>query len=75
MEVTRTSLRAERNPIPKQVRQGEQTQQRGGYGEEVKQKLETLGDVRRKAPVIQAKRVDTKNTKVRQLDPLVLEIK
>ena len=58
MEVTRTSLRAERNPIPKQVRQGEQTQQRGGYGEEVKQKLETLGDVRRKAPVIQAKRVD-----------------
>ena len=58
MEVTRTSLRAQRNPIPKQVRQGEQTQQRGGYGEEVRQKLETLGDVRRKAPIIQAKRVD-----------------
>tara|TARA_A100001035_G_scaffold145594_1_gene114472 strand:+ start:2683 stop:4059 length:1377 start_codon:yes stop_codon:yes gene_type:complete len=58
MEVTRTSLRAQRNPIPKQVRQGEQTQQRGGYGEEVRQKLETLGDVRRESPVIKAKRVD-----------------
>ena len=58
MEVTRTSLRSQRNQqIPKQVAQG-QTQQKGGYGEEARQKLETLGDVRREAPVIQAKRVD-----------------
>jgi len=58
MEVTRTSLRSQRNKqIPKQVSQG-QTQQRGGYGEELKQQLQTLGDVRREAPVIQAKRVD-----------------
>ena len=58
MEVTRTFLRSQRNQqIPKQVAQG-QTQQKGGYGEEVRQKLETLGDVRREAPVIQAKRVD-----------------
>jgi len=58
MEVTRTSLRAQRNPVPRQVRQGLQTQQKGGYGEEARQKLETLGDVRRDVPVIQAKRVD-----------------
>ena len=58
MEVTRTSLRAQRNQVPRQVRQGLQTQQKGGYGEEARQKLETLGDVRRDAPVIQAKRVD-----------------
>jgi len=58
MEVTRTFLRSQKNQqIPKQVSQG-QTQQKGGYGEEVRQKLETLGDVRREAPVIQAKRVD-----------------
>jgi len=58
MEVTRTSLRSERNKqIPKQVAQG-QTQQRGSYGEELKQQLQNLGDVRREAPVIQAKRVD-----------------
>ena len=58
MEVTRTSLRAERNQkVPKQILQG-QTQQKGGYGEEVRQKLETLGDIRREAPVIKAKRVD-----------------
>jgi len=58
MEVTRTSLRAQRNQTPKQVRQGAQTQQKGGYGEELKQQLQTLGDVRRESPVIQAKRVD-----------------
>ena len=58
MEVTRTFLRSQRNQqIPKQVSQG-QTQQKGGYGEEVRQKLETLGDIRREAPVIKAKRVD-----------------
>jgi len=59
MEVTRTSLRTQRNQqqIPKQVLQG-QTQQKGGYGEELKEQLQTLGDVRREAPVIQAKRVD-----------------
>ena len=59
MEIQRTSLykRKQQNEIPKQVSQG-QTQQRGGYGEELKQQLQTLGDVRREAPVIQAKRVD-----------------
>ena len=58
MEVTRTSLRAQRKQqIPKQVTQG-QTQQKGGYGEELKQQLQNIGDVRREAPVIQAKRVD-----------------
>ena len=58
MEVTRTSLRAQRKQqIPKQVTQG-QTQQKGGYGEELKQELQTLGDVKREAPVIQAKRVE-----------------
>ena len=35
MEVTRTSLRSQRNQIPAQVRQGAQTQQKGGYGEEL----------------------------------------
>ena len=58
MEVTRTFLRSQRNQVPKQVRQGGQTQQKGGYGEEVRQKLETLGDVRRESPIIQSKRVD-----------------
>ena len=59
MEITRTSLRAQRNQqIPKQVRQGAQTQLKGGYGEELKQQLQTLGDVKREAPVIQAKRVE-----------------
>ena len=58
MEITRTSLRAQRDQqIPRQVAQG-QTQQKGGYGEELKQQLQTIGDVKREAPVIQAKRVD-----------------
>jgi len=52
-----TLYKKKQNVIPKQVAQG-QTQQRGGYGEELKQQLQTLGDVRREAPVIQAKRVD-----------------
>ena len=47
----------QQSEIPRQVAQ-DQTQQRGGYGEELKQQLQTLGDVRRKAPVIQAKRVN-----------------
>ena len=60
MEVTRTSLRAERQrkqQVPRQISQG-QSQQKGGYGEELKQQLGTIGNVRREAPVIQAKRVD-----------------
>ena len=52
-----TLYKKKQNVIPKQVAQG-QTQQKGGYGEELKQQLQTLGDVRREAPVIKAKRVD-----------------
>ena len=58
MEVTRTSLRAQRNQqAPRQVSQ-RQTQEKGGYGEELKQQLQTLGDINRKRTVIKAKRVD-----------------
>jgi DNA-binding transcriptional regulator WhiA len=58
MEITRTSLRAQRDQqIPRQVAQG-QTQQKGGYGEELRQQLQTIGDVRREAPVITAKQVE-----------------
>jgi hypothetical protein len=43
MEITRTSLRAQRDQqIPRQVAQG-QTQQKGGYGEELRQQLQTIG--------------------------------
>ena len=52
-----TLYKRKQNVIPKQVAQG-QTQQKGGYGEELKQQLQTLGDVKRESPVIQAKRVD-----------------
>ena len=59
MEVTRTFLRSQTGNVPKQVRMaGSVTQTKGKYGEELKGKLGTLGDVRREAPVIQAKRVD-----------------
>ena len=58
MEVTRTSLRAQRNQVPKQVRQVSQTQQKGGYGEEVKQQGQEIFNVRSERPVIKAKRVD-----------------
>jgi len=62
MEVTRTTLRTQKKrntDIPKQVRMaGSVTQTKGKYGEELKGKLGTLGDVRREAPVIQAKRVN-----------------
>jgi len=58
MEVTRTSLRTQRNQVPKQVRQGAQTQQKGGYGEEVKQQGQEIFNIRSERPVIQAKRVD-----------------
>ena len=58
MEVTRTSLRAQRNQIPKQVRQDTQTQQRGGYGEELKQQGKEVFNIRSERPVITAKRVD-----------------
>ena len=57
MEVTITSLRAQRNKVPKQVAQG-QTQQKGGYGEEVKQQGKEIFNIRSDRPVIQAKRVD-----------------
>ena len=58
MEVTRTSLRTQRNQVPKQVRQVAQTQQKGGYGEEVKQQGQEIFNIRSERPVIQAKRVD-----------------
>ena len=58
MEVTRTSLRAQRNQAPAQVAQGRRTQEKGGYGEEVKQKGQEVFNVRSERPVIQAKRVD-----------------
>ena len=58
MEVTRTSLRSERNEIPPQVRQGTQTQQKGGYGEEVKKQGQEVFNIRSERPVIQAKKVD-----------------
>ena len=58
MEVTRTSLRTQRNQqVPKQVRQG-RTQEKGGYGEEVKQQGQEVFNIRSDRPVIQAKRVD-----------------
>ena len=58
MEVTRTSLRTQRNQVPKQVRQVAQTQGKGGYGEEVKQQGQEIFNIRSERPVIQAKRVD-----------------
>ena len=59
MEVTRTSLRSERDTPNKQVRMaGSITQTKGKYGEELKGQLSRIGEVRRESPVIQAKRVD-----------------
>ena len=58
MEVTRTFLTGQRNQkVPKQVSQ-RQTQDTGGYGEEVKQKGQEIFNVRSERPVIKAKRVD-----------------
>ena len=58
MEVTRGSLRAQRNQkAPKQVSQ-RQTRETGGYGDELKQQLQNIGDVKREAPVIQAKKIE-----------------
>ena len=59
MEVTRTSLRSQKNQTPKQVRQGAQTQQKGKFGEEVKQQGQEIFNIRSERPVIQAKRVDS----------------
>ena len=62
MEITRTTLRAEREKdgIPKQIRMaGASTQTKGKYGEELRGQLETLGNVKREAPIITAKRVDS----------------
>ena len=59
MEVTRTSLRSQRNQVPKQVRQGGQTQQKGEYGEELRQQGKEVFNIRSERPVIQAKRVDS----------------
>ena len=58
MEVTRTSLRSQRNQVPKQISQGGQTQQKGRFGEELKQKGQEIFNIRSERPVIQAKRVD-----------------
>ena len=57
MEITRTSLRAQRNQkAPKHVSQ-RQTQEKGGYGEELKEQLQTIGNIRRReAPVITSKK-------------------
>ena len=58
MDITRTSLRSERKQqVPKQVSQG-QTQQRGGYGEELKQQGQEIFKVRSEKPIIKSKRVD-----------------
>ena len=58
MEVTRTSLRSQRNQAPKQVSQGGQTEQKGEYGEELRQQGKEVFNIRSERPVIQAKRVD-----------------
>ena len=52
-----TLYKKKQSVIPKQVVQG-QTQQKGGYGEEVKQKGQEVFNVRSERPVIKAKRVD-----------------
>ena len=52
-----TLYKKKQSEVPKQVAQG-QTQQKGGYGEELRRQLETIGDVRREKPIIKAKRVD-----------------
>ena len=58
MDITRTSLRSERKQqVPKQVSQG-QTQQRGGYGEELKQQGQEIFKVRSEKPIIKSKKVD-----------------
>ena len=60
MEVTRTFLRSEaqKGDVPKQVRMaGSITQTKGKYGEELRGQLSKLGDIKREAPVITAKRV------------------
>ena len=54
MEVTRTSLRAQKNQVPKQVRQGGQTQQKGEYGEELRQQGKEVFNIRSARPIIHA---------------------
>jgi len=49
--------KAKRNEVPRQVAQG-QTQQKGGYGEELRQQGQEIFNVRSERPVIQAKRVE-----------------
>ena len=67
MEVTRTFLRSETGDKPKQVRMaGSITQTKGKYGEELRGQLSTIGEIRRKSPVIQAKRVDAVVTEPEQ---------
>ena len=59
MEVTRTSLSSYQgnNSVPKQVRYaGAAT--KGKYGEELRENLSSLGQIRGKAPVIKANRVE-----------------
>ena len=61
MEVTRTSLRSaqqKKSQQPKQIRYAGASEE-GRYGDELRGKLSTIGDVRREAPVITAKKVDT----------------
>ena len=50
--------RSKRNEVPRQVAQG-QTQQKGRYGEELRQQGQEIFNVRSERPVIQAKRVES----------------
>mgnify|MGYP001452603912 CR=1 FL=1 len=52
-----TLYKKKQNVIPKQVAQG-QTQQKGGYGEELRQQGKEVFNIRSERPVIKAKRVD-----------------
>ena len=56
-QIGRDTLYKKRTEIPRQVAQG-QTQQKGGYGEELRQQGKEVFNIRSERPVIKAKRVD-----------------
>ena len=61
MEVTRTSLssyQGNNKSVPKQVRYAGAAATKGKYGEELRENLSTLGQIRGKAPVIKADAVE-----------------
>ena len=61
MEVTRTSLssyQGNNKSMPKQVRYAGAAATKGKYGEELRENLSTLGEIRGKAPVIKADAVE-----------------